>query len=515
MIVASQVMAALPTHRDLQQRLEDYRAFDESRQNEVTHLIQACLRLNSEALVLQSDLDDERITRRNWKRRAEEAEAAIQRKFVVVLVDGDGYQFRRSFYDALSASGGSKAANELWMRVVDNLKAADTSSAIASDCDVLVNIYANKIGLAKTLVACGYINHLSQIDLFFSSFTQSRSLFQFIDCGPGKERVDSKLRGKLSPRGLSVIEQDGLTTNTDTFRFYANNAQCQRIYVACSHDNGYIAELDKYRHDMVVMPKVMLVHAAQTPSAVKAYSSLPFKHTRFDSVFEDAALEPPAKVDVPYFTPPPDPPSYDPRPSEQDVLNLTPTASRSSHSSNAAGPPGLTPLATLPTNSKTASQVGSPPPSVSEVAKNKTNELVTHGNGAGDGKNGIPINRFGQRIDLKIRIPSTADMDKFENRISQRKLCNEHHLRDNCESYSCRYNHDPIDATMRNTLRYKARSIPCTNGSKCRRMNCFYGHQCPWGNNNCGNPKCAFIKAGLHDIKDLEIAKVVPAQPLG
>jgi len=190
-------MAALPTHHDLLERLEDYRTFDESRQNEVAHLIQTCLRLNSETLVLQSDLDDERATRRSWKKRAEEAEAAIQRKFVVVLVDGDGYQFRKCFYDALSASGGSKAANELWMRVVDNLKAAPTSSGITSDCDVLVNVYANKIGLAKILVACEYINHVSQIDQFFSSFTQSRSLFQFIDCGHGKERVDSKLRGKL------------------------------------------------------------------------------------------------------------------------------------------------------------------------------------------------------------------------------------------------------------------------------------------------------------------------------
>lgn len=264
---------------------------------------------------------------------------------------------------------------------------------------------------------------------------------------------------------------------------------------------------------MVVMPKVMLVHAAQTPSAVKAYSGLPFTHTRFDSVFEEAALEPPTRVEVPYFTPPPDPPSYDPRPSEDYVLDLTPTVSHSSHSSNPAGPPGLTPLAPLPPNSKPSSQVNSPP-SMSEVTKTKTDEPATNGSGTGDSKNGIPINRFGQRIDLKIRIPSTVDLDKFDNRISQRKLCNEHHLRDNCESYSCRYNHDPIDASMKNTLRYKARSIPCASGWKCRRLNCFYGHQCPWGNNNCGNPKCAFIKAGLHDIRDLEIAKVVPAQPL-
>ncbi|KAK5270563.1 hypothetical protein LTR99_005005 [Exophiala xenobiotica] len=488
-------MAVLPNHHDLQQRLQDYRAFDDARQSEVDFLVQTCMRLNTERLTLQSDLDDERDTRRSWKKRAEQAEAATQRKFVVVLVDGDGYQFRKSYYNALATSGGSKAASELYTEVLNNLKNAVSSSGINADCDVLVNIYANKTGLARTLTTCDYINHPSQIDQFFCSFTQSRSLFQFIDCGPGKERVDAKLR--------------------DTFRFYAHNAQCQRIYLACSHDNGYIAELDKYRHDMIVMPKVMLIHAAQTPSAARAYAGLPFEYTRFDSVFEVSGLQTVSKADTSYFTPPPDTPYFDRSPTEQHIHELTPTASRSSHSSNTA-PCGPTPLAPVTLNTKSAAKVTSPapvpppPPPIAEVAKTQPANTSDR---TGEGKSGIPINRFGQRVDWKLRIPTTAEMDEFERRIGRRKLCNEHHLRDNCESYNCKYDHGPIDASMKNTLRYKARSIPCTHGSKCRRQDCFYGHQCPWGNNDCGNPKCSFIKTGLHDIKDLEISRVVAAQP--
>ncbi len=505
-------MAVLPNHHDLQQRLQDYRAFDDARQSEVDFLVQTCLRLDTERLTLQSDLDDERHTRRSWKKRAEEAEAATQRKFVVVLVDGDGYQFRKSFYNALATSGGSKAASELYTEVLNNLKSADSFTGINADCDVLVNIYANKAGLARTLVACDYINLPSQIDQFFCSFTQSRSLFQFIDCGPGKERVDAKLRGKHATPSCLLVP---LTRLKDTFRFYAHNAQCQRIYLACSHDNGYIAELDKYRHDMIVMPKVMLIHAAQTPSAARAYAGLPFKYTRFDSVFEVSGLETVSKADTSYFTPPPDTPYFDRSPAEQHTHELTPTASRSSQSSN-TGPSGLTPLAPLTLNTKSAAQLTSPPPPPppppppAEVAKTKP---VITSDRTGEGKSGIPINRFGQRIDWKLRVPTTAEMEEFERRIVRRKLCNEHHLRDNCESYNCKYDHGPIDAGMKNTLRYKARSIPCTQGSKCRRQDCFYGHQCPWGNNNCGNLKCSFIKTGLHDIKDLEIARVVAAQP--
>lgn len=197
-------MAILPSHQDLQQRLHDYRAFDEARQGEIDFLAQTCLKLDIERNTLQSDLDDERNTRRTWKKRAEEAELAIQRKFVVVLVDGDGYPFRKAFYDALATSGGSKAANELYNEVINNLKTAEARSDINADCDVLVNIYANKNGLARALTACDYISHPSQIDQFFCSFTQSRSLFQFIDCGHGKERVDAKLRGKAHEETTST-----------------------------------------------------------------------------------------------------------------------------------------------------------------------------------------------------------------------------------------------------------------------------------------------------------------------
>jgi hypothetical protein len=167
--------------------------------------------------------------------------------------------------------------------------------------------------------------------------------------------------------------------------------------------------------------------------------------------------------------------------------------------------PHIQPASTKATTPPTEVAHAKPPPTAPSHTAN--------GGTGGEAKTGIPINRYGQRIDLKLRVPTQADIDKFEDRIYRRKLCNEHHLRDNCESYGCKYDHDPIDATMKNTLRHKARSIPCAQGSKCRRQDCFYGHQCPWGNNACGNTKCAFIKTGLHDIKDLEVARFVPSQP--
>ncbi|KIX06386.1 uncharacterized protein Z518_04362 [Rhinocladiella mackenziei CBS 650.93] len=507
-------MAGLLNSRDLQQCLQSYRAFDEARQSELENLAQMCLRLHTERVTLQSDLDDERDIRRTWKRRAEDAEAVIQRKFVVVLVDGNGYIFQKPFFQALATSGGSRAANYLYAEVINNLKASDGPPAIPPDCDVLVNVYATRAVLAPTLAAAGYLSHPSQIDTFFGSFSQSHSLFQFIDCGPGEKRVDAKLRGIVDPAPRLLVPPL-LTMSLDTFRFYAYNAQCQRIFLACSHEDGYIAELDKYRHDEMVMPKVILIHAAQTDTTARAYAGLPFKFTRFDTVFETAPLDMTCKVE-PVYTPP----VYDGTTRGSSPMDyhagkdFTPAAIMSNCSSH-SGPPEMVPLVPGTSNTNTPPRPNSPtPPAKAAKPKPAVAGPLPAVNGTSEAKTGIAINRHGQRIDLKIREPTGAELDKFERRISHRKLCNEHHLRDNCESYNCKYDHDPIDAVMKNTLRYKARSIPCTQGWKCRRQDCFYGHQCPWGNSKCGNPKCAFIKTGLHDIKDLEIARFVPAQPV-
>ena len=198
----------LPNSGELQQRLQDYRQFDEARQADVEVLAATCHKLSSDLLAVQSDLDHERNTRRTWKKRAEEAEASIRRKFVVVLVDGDGYIFRKAFFKAVAVSGGSKAANDLHTEVLNNLRDPQRSTGISPDCDVLVNIYACKAGLAKALAAANFLARPADIDQFFCSFSQSRSLFQFIDCGRGKERADAKLRGMPAACPCSDADPD-------------------------------------------------------------------------------------------------------------------------------------------------------------------------------------------------------------------------------------------------------------------------------------------------------------------
>lgn len=192
-------MAMLPNLQGVEALLHSFREADIQRDQLLQTLAQTVFETQNELKTLQSDLDDERNTRREWKRKAEEAAAAIERKYSAVLVDGDGYVFHKALYQAVATSGGSRAANDLYNEVIEYLRQQGLLSKNNSNYDVVVNVYANKLGLARALVAAGYLDHPSQLDQFFCSFSQGQPLFQFIDCGPGKERADTKLRGRFHP----------------------------------------------------------------------------------------------------------------------------------------------------------------------------------------------------------------------------------------------------------------------------------------------------------------------------
>jgi hypothetical protein len=114
--------------------------------------------------------------------------------FVLVLVDGDGYIFQSKFFQN-KESGGAEAAQQLLSDVKTYVK-ANPSKDISVDFEVMVNVYANKKGLAKTLTEAGYLSAEAELESFFRQFNQSQPLFHFIDCGYGKESADAKLRGE-------------------------------------------------------------------------------------------------------------------------------------------------------------------------------------------------------------------------------------------------------------------------------------------------------------------------------
>lgn len=124
----------------------------------------------------------------------------------------------------------------------------------------------------------------------------------------------------------------------------------------------------------------------------------------------------------------------------------------------------------------------------------------------------ICINVAGCRIDVNLPRPSPAGQAEFEGRSKDRKLCNEHHIRNACPNDStCHFDHEPISAAALLALRHTARRIPCNVGPACRRPSCFYGHHCPYGKGGlpCSNKKCAFIQRGMHRVTDLHIVETI------
>jgi hypothetical protein len=67
---------------------------------------------------------------------------------------------------------------------------------ISSKVTVIARIYANLQGLANTCHNAGIVPSLEHTFEFARGFTSGQVLFDFIDVGPGKERMDDKISGK-------------------------------------------------------------------------------------------------------------------------------------------------------------------------------------------------------------------------------------------------------------------------------------------------------------------------------
>ena len=62
---------------DVRPLIESYKDFDLSRQNQLEQLADQYMALKLRFSTVEADLEDERATRRNYRRQAEDAKAAI------------------------------------------------------------------------------------------------------------------------------------------------------------------------------------------------------------------------------------------------------------------------------------------------------------------------------------------------------------------------------------------------------------------------------------------------------
>lgn len=115
---------------------------------------------------------------------------------MAVLVDGDGAIFNNELLQD-PRQGAPEAALRLTQAVRNYLKDTPLGS---EDVPIVVRIFANLNGLAKSLFHHNAIDSEDKMRVFAEQFTNSRAEFDFVNVGHGKENADSKMRSKLSDR---------------------------------------------------------------------------------------------------------------------------------------------------------------------------------------------------------------------------------------------------------------------------------------------------------------------------
>ncbi|KAK6844392.1 hypothetical protein PG995_014502 [Apiospora arundinis] len=184
-------------------------------------------------------------------------DGSIEDPFVAVVVDGDGAIFTDELLkDPILAVNRFKASIRAQIREIPSLPVG---------IPIVVRIYANLQGLAKTMNANGIITQNQMLE-FVSRFNFECDYFDFVDVGTIKEAADSKIR--------------------TMFNHYYTNKQCRRIFLAgITHDNGYQHVLKDFRKDKG--DRITLVESYPAREEFKGFG-LPI--TSFPGVFRAEVL---------------------------------------------------------------------------------------------------------------------------------------------------------------------------------------------------------------------------------
>lgn len=102
-------------------------------------------------------------------------------------------QFKQEYVNK-GIEGGKQAAYALRTAILKECH------SLAGEVEVIARVVANLSGLAKAMRLDGSLDHESRLKDFALGFSQGMASFDFIDVGYGKERTDTKIKGKSTER---------------------------------------------------------------------------------------------------------------------------------------------------------------------------------------------------------------------------------------------------------------------------------------------------------------------------
>ena len=111
-------------------------------------------------------------------------------------------------------------------------------------------------------------------------------------------------------------------------------------------------------------------------------------------------------------------------------------------------------------------------------------------------KRDLLVNVDGKRLDPKLEDVDPEVVDSMVRRLQEKRFCFPIHLQGTCDQgATCDFRHEPrLTPQELLFLERNARRSVCTYGSDCRKVNCRFGHHCPY---EPGCPKgvlCPFQK---------------------
>jgi hypothetical protein len=106
--------------------------------------------------------------------------------------------------------GGKRAASMLKQAIEEELRAS--GPAAAHHAQVIVRVYANMKGLAKTYKEMDVLQQATPFEDFVRGFNMGDAMCDYIDAGDGKECSDAKIKGRKRVRRRSI---SALTVRSD------------------------------------------------------------------------------------------------------------------------------------------------------------------------------------------------------------------------------------------------------------------------------------------------------------
>jgi hypothetical protein len=394
---------------------------------------------------------------------------------VAVLIDGDGAKFTSELLQARD-TGGREAARRLNQAVCHYLKETDPELCL-DNASVVVNIWANLGGLAKTLLHDGSIKTTEQMSEFAEGFSRNRAEFDFVNVGRGKENADNKLRRM--------------------FNFYYNNIQCRKIFFAGCHDTGYVHDLEEKRGTGESERRIVLL---ETTPAEPQFRQLGFPITHFDNVFRSKPLDNETKHSRAL--------SFDGTSSNNMRMTaaspLTWAASSSKSQtpwrSKAGGEDDEDNEKDLGRLFSTVqrSENGGISINYASAGKDKDHHNVDISTAKSQKRRSILYNAAQQRLDSPNNRSWSATAQQSYNKkvekIKSKVFCNEFYLVGDCpRGGSCFFEHsEKLTSEELNIHRYRARTGPCVTGPSCQNFDCYSSHHCPAGRKCYKGPDCLF-----------------------